>query len=973
MRLFELKEFASRRTGEFVWNGIESLEGRELYSASMIVNPGLSNEFIEGDAGNLHVGGLTPTMEEIFTFHSNPGATRTIYLDFDGHVTTDTEWKHVDPEINEIISLPFDVDGNIYEDPEAEELVLLDFTDDERTMMYEIWARMAEDFLPFDVDVTTEQPPEDPDAAGTYPGLFRADGNDEEYGIRVVISESIEWFGEPAGGVAFLGIFDEGNDTPTFVFTGGTGLNAKSIAEAGTHEVGHTMGLEHDGQFDGLGNEDEYYAGHGDGPTSWGPIMGGSYAPEVTQWSKGEYARATNSAASDGQDDLEVLITQNGFDYRVDEVVNDFLFNLDEFDRSEALWFYESVHDSITGAVDYTGIIERNDDVDMFYFETDGGEIDLLFEVAAIGANLDIEVRLYTANGTLVEIFNPRGELGVHIQDYYVQAGGFYIGVDGVGEGNVKGTGYSDYGSLGFYRMTGTISPLDLPAPIVELEMVTDEDTPIDTVDLTAALIDALIAAADGYDYSSVTLNVTSGFNGSTVLNSGGSTVNYTPNLDYHGDDYFYFFITNGAGEIRSGLMNITVNSVLDAATVLPDSGVGFSGGALSVDLLGNDTHVEELQFSITSVTNGQYGSVTFNANGYAEYVSDSWFVGEDMFTYTVTDSDGRESTSEVYVSVSRQGLYFERFDDILGTDLNSFKYDPRYPYTPDVFGTVIESGGEFEIDSVPDGPLGSDEVAPRDYGMRLRGYLTPLVSGTYTFYVSGGIATELRMSEDTDSEGTKRIAYSNGPTGHRDWHNFNSQTSKTRELVAGERYFIEALFKDAAGDGELSVGWAGPGIDGVQVIGGEFLTAFGIDPRIEGDANGDGVVNIADKTKIINNFGNGIGLGALFSYRNAVASGLHDAAAAAIVPEAAALPVLAATVAVAVEEVDVLYIEEAEVAAEGYEAAAVVLSEGEIAVETSLGEVGDSAVGSEVDRDTSSDMVSVFDLLGEEDAFLLI
>ncbi len=47
--------------------------------------------------------------------------------------------------------------------------------------------------------------------------------------------------------------------------------NEKYTAEAISHEVGHTLGLSHDGR---ITPSEGYYAGHGSGDTGWAPIMG---------------------------------------------------------------------------------------------------------------------------------------------------------------------------------------------------------------------------------------------------------------------------------------------------------------------------------------------------------------------------------------------------------------------------------------------------------------------------------------------------------------------------------------------------------------------------------------------------------------------------------------------------------------------------------------------------------------------------
>jgi hypothetical protein len=107
------------------------------------------------------------------------------------------------------------------------------------------------DYAPFDVDVTTEDPGE---------AALRGDG------IRVVIGgSSADWYGDAAGGVAWVGSF--GSEQPAFVWPALLGpFKVKYVADAAAHEAGHTLGLLHDGN-----SKTAYYAGHG----NWAPIMVG--------------------------------------------------------------------------------------------------------------------------------------------------------------------------------------------------------------------------------------------------------------------------------------------------------------------------------------------------------------------------------------------------------------------------------------------------------------------------------------------------------------------------------------------------------------------------------------------------------------------------------------------------------------------------------------------------------------------------
>jgi len=165
----------------------------------------------------------------------------------------------------------------------------------QRDAIYEIWQRVSEDYLPFDVNVTTRNP--------GVEGLRRTSDGDTAYGQRMVITPS-NWVGSGTLGIALLNVFDASFDHSAFVFT--LNRSPRVIAEAAAHEAGHTLALRHDGDS---ATGSEYYDGHG----QWAPIMGRSIdvATPITQWSRGEYAGATN-----GEDDIGVIASYVGYSHR---------------------------------------------------------------------------------------------------------------------------------------------------------------------------------------------------------------------------------------------------------------------------------------------------------------------------------------------------------------------------------------------------------------------------------------------------------------------------------------------------------------------------------------------------------------------------------------------------------------------------------------------------------------------------------
>ena len=234
--------------------------------------------------GNAFEGALS--VEQAFSLESKPGANHTIYIDFDGHVTTDTLWNFF-YEQPELVHPPFDFDNN----PES-------FSQQELDHIFDSWQRVAEDWAPFDINVTTKDPGLD--------ALMRTDASDLTWGARAIVT--VDDFADcGCGGFAFLNSFSDPIDTPTYVFN----HSLDSLALTVSHEVGHMVGLSHDGD-----SANEYYPGHnGTTPTTeWGAIMGAPFGVNVTTWSNGDYFDSSNS-----QDDLHIITTQNGFDYRDDD------------------------------------------------------------------------------------------------------------------------------------------------------------------------------------------------------------------------------------------------------------------------------------------------------------------------------------------------------------------------------------------------------------------------------------------------------------------------------------------------------------------------------------------------------------------------------------------------------------------------------------------------------------------------------
>lgn len=167
---------------------------------------------------------------------STAGAT--IFVDFDGQTVISPYWNAGDP----IYCLPAALTN---------------------AQMIRIFNQVAEDFRPFNLNITTD--------SAVY---FAAPSTQRQ---RIIVTPTSAWYGN-AGGVAMTNSFRWGLELPAFVFSTLLGNNVKNVAEAISHETGHTLGLQHQSSYTSTCTfQNEYNAGVGTGEISWAPIMGNSY------------------------------------------------------------------------------------------------------------------------------------------------------------------------------------------------------------------------------------------------------------------------------------------------------------------------------------------------------------------------------------------------------------------------------------------------------------------------------------------------------------------------------------------------------------------------------------------------------------------------------------------------------------------------------------------------------------------------
>jgi hypothetical protein len=336
---------------------------------------------------------------------SNPTATtKVIYLDFDGQKVSGTLWN-------------------------SGALVNAAPSGASAAQIVSIWKRVSEDFRPFDVNITTDS--------------TKFNNASTTRRMRVVFTPTSAWYGS-AGGVAYLNSFTWGGTpgTPCWVFENQLGYSPKNMAEAASHEAGHTLSLRHQSTYTaGCVKSNEYNPGIGTGVTSWAPIMGVGYSKNVTIWHSGTNANSCTSIQND-HGSVSPGITGNSFlSFLPDDVGNTYntgkLLNLNSLVTSDS------------------GLITTPADIDVYKFSICSNRY-VTFNIKPFaldtinysGANLDIRLHIYNSAGTLLSVDTTLSRLNA-LRGLNLPAGSYYFTIDGGRSNN-----YTDYGSLGKYFIT---------------------------------------------------------------------------------------------------------------------------------------------------------------------------------------------------------------------------------------------------------------------------------------------------------------------------------------------------------------------------------------------------------------------------------------------------------------------------------------------------------------------------------------
>jgi hypothetical protein len=359
--------------------------------------------------------------------------------------------------------------------------------------------------------------------------------------------------------------------------------------------------------------------------------------------------------------------------------------------------------------------------------------------------------------------------------------------------------GEEDYMAAEFQKMTDKFVNLGIPVILGEFEAMKR------TTQLSGANLDLHLRGRTYYHKTVIDYANSHGLK-PIFWDIAGVTFNWTTGAEVDSDNINA--LTGGAA-LPPPSSNMTVS------ITLPSDGDAFTAPA-------------NITISATaSVSGGTVTKVDFyqgttllgtDTTSPYSYIWSDVNAGRYSLTAQATDNNGRVGISTavnvVVLSGDATGFILREWwtGITTGATVNDLTSDINYPTNPN---------GRALITSL-EGPTNWAD----NYGTRIRGYLYPPADGNYTFWIASDDSSELWLSTDAEPNHISKIAYVSGWTNSREWTKYTSQTSTPKPLLAGHKYYIEALHKEGTGGDNIAVAWEGPGIT-QQVIDGAYLSPY--------------------------------------------------------------------------------------------------------------------------------------------------
>lgn len=203
-------------------------------------------------------------------------------------------------------------------------------------------------------------------------------------------------------------------------------------------------------------------------------------------------------------------------------------------------------------------------------------------------------------------------------------------------------------------------------------------------------------------------IKVSDPLHGTVTVNADGS-FSYVAVGNYLGEDAFTYKANDGKAD--SAITKVTLNIISTNAEDDTPPAILEDAPSTPIDVLANDTDLQNDALTVTAVTQGGKGAVLIAVDSKSViYTPNSNENGSDAFTYTISDGNGHSDSATVYLTITAVNDA-PTLDAGKSPVLDSINEDAGAPTGP--VGTLVSSLVDFaspagQVDNVTDADTGA-------------------------------------------------------------------------------------------------------------------------------------------------------------------------------------------------------------------------------------------------------------------------
>ena len=327
--------------------------------------------------------------------------------------------------------------------------------------------------------------------------------------------------------------------------------------------------------------------------------------------------------------------------------------------------------DSLAGTVTYTPALNYHGSASFTYTISDGnggtatGTVNITVNSvndAPVAMDDSVTVSEDAADASLTVLSNDSDVDGDALTITAVtQPAHGSVSIDGTAKALLFTPAENDNGQATFtYTISDGNGGTDTATVTVTIDAVNDAPAAADdtaTIEEDAPQTGINVLANDT-DIDGDTLTVTAISNvqhGTAQIAPGGTAALFTPDADFYGDASFTYTVSDGGGGTDTANVTVTVTPVNDAPEAKDDFyTLAEDAASTTLNVLANDTDIENDHLTVTGVTNVQHGTAEVLPDGSGvSFAPEANFYGTATFTYAISDGNGGTDTADVTVTVT--------------------------------------------------------------------------------------------------------------------------------------------------------------------------------------------------------------------------------------------------------------------------------------------------------------------------------